>query len=102
MRSYMSRSETEYLRHILDEANYLAEASNAVTWEAFSEDETLKRAFVRSIEVIGEATKNLSGDLRAQNSEVPWRDNHSLQPTASCRRPNALWSYPLGDHRSTK
>ena len=66
----MSRSETEYLRHIQDEARYLAEASREVSWDEFSSDETLKRAFVRSIEVIGEATKNLSDDFRDRYPEV--------------------------------
>jgi uncharacterized protein with HEPN domain len=69
----MSRSETEYLRHIQDEAHYLAEASREVSWDEFSSDETLKRAFVRSIEVIGEATKNLSDDFRDRYPEVEWR-----------------------------
>jgi uncharacterized protein with HEPN domain len=69
----MSRSETEYLRHIQDEAPYLAEASREVSWGKFSDDETLKRAFVRSIEVIGEATKNLSTDIRDRYPKVHWR-----------------------------
>ncbi len=69
----MSRSETEYLRHIQDEARYLSDASREVSWDEFSEDETLKRAFVRSIEVIGEATKNLSTDIRDRYPEVNWR-----------------------------
>jgi uncharacterized protein with HEPN domain len=60
----MSKSETEYLRHIHDEARYLANASREVRWDEFSSDETLKRAFVRSVGVIGEATKNLSDDFR--------------------------------------
>jgi uncharacterized protein with HEPN domain len=69
----MSRSETEYRRHIQDEARYLAEASREVRWDAFSEDETLTRAFVRSIEVIGEAAKNPSTEIRDRSPEVDWR-----------------------------
>ncbi len=60
----MSRSETEYLRHIQEEARYLTEAGRECSWEEFSDNETLKRASVRSIEVIGEAMKNLSTDIR--------------------------------------
>jgi uncharacterized protein with HEPN domain len=69
----MSRSKTEYLRHIQDEARYLTAASREVSWDEFSSDETLKRAFVRSIEVIGEATKNLSTEIRDRYPEVDWR-----------------------------
>jgi uncharacterized protein with HEPN domain len=69
----MSRSEIEYLRHIRDEARYLEEASQEVSWEEFVDDETLKRAFVRSIEVIGEATKSLSTEIRTRHSDVEWR-----------------------------
>ena len=66
----MSRSEIEYLRHIRDEARYLEETSQEVSWEEFVDDETLKQAFVRSIEVIGEATKSLSTEIRARHSDV--------------------------------
>ena len=69
----MSNSEIEYLRHIQDEARYLKEAGCEVTWEEFSEDDTLKRAFVRSIEIIGEATKNLSTELQDRHPKVEWR-----------------------------
>jgi uncharacterized protein with HEPN domain len=69
----MSRSEIEYLRHIQDEARYLDEASHEVSFDEFAADETLKRAFVRSIEVIGEATKNLSAETRDRYPDVGWR-----------------------------
>jgi uncharacterized protein with HEPN domain len=69
----MSISEIEYLRHIQDEVRYLIEASRAVGWHEFSNDETLKRAFARSIEVIGEATKNLSTETRDRYPDVEWR-----------------------------
>ena len=69
----MSRSEIEYLRHIRDEARYLVEASREVSWKEFADGETLKRAFVRSIEGVGEATKNLSIEVRDRHPEVQWR-----------------------------
>ena len=44
------------LRHILTEADYLIRESAGITAERFMSDETLRRAFVRSLEIIGEAT----------------------------------------------
>ena len=55
----MSFEPREYLRHILTEADYLISHSNGVSFEAFSSDETLRRAFARSLEIIGEAAKKL-------------------------------------------
>ncbi|HEV2147601.1 MAG TPA: DUF86 domain-containing protein [Longimicrobiaceae bacterium] len=63
----------EYLQHILAEADYLLKHSEGLAEEAFLADETLQRAFVRSIEVIGEATKSLPEDFRRQHPEVEWR-----------------------------
>lgn len=51
----------------------MVEASREVSWQEFSNDETLTRAFVRSIEVIGEATKNLSPEIRDRYPDVEWR-----------------------------
>ena len=55
----MSNSPAELLRHIRDEADYLMAESRSLDREGFLQSETLKRAFVRSIEIIGEATKKL-------------------------------------------
>lgn len=69
----MSRSALEYLRHILDEANYLLAASRKLDHETFLQDATLKRAFVRSLEIIGEATKQLPKGFRDKYAHVEWR-----------------------------
>ena len=60
----MSSPPTEYLRHMLAEADYIAEYSADLERDEFLGDETLKRAFVRSIEIIGEATKHVPDDFR--------------------------------------
>lgn len=36
-------------------------------------NETLRRAFVRSLEIIGEAAKKVSEEFRAQHPTVEWR-----------------------------
>jgi len=69
----MSFEPRDYLRHILLEAEYLLSASSGLTFEAFSSDETLQRAFVRSLEVIGEATKKVPSDFREDHPDIEWR-----------------------------
>jgi uncharacterized protein with HEPN domain len=69
----MRRSVHEYLQHILDEAEYLTKRSEGIDKDTFLQDETLKRAFVRSIEIIGEATKQIPDSLRRQYPQIDWR-----------------------------
>jgi len=69
----MSFEPREYLRHILAETEYLIEQSHGRTLEDFRGDETLQRAFIRSLEVIGEAVKKLPADFIAQYPQIEWR-----------------------------
>ncbi len=64
----------EFIEHILDELNYLAKNVPQIDLESFLSDETLQRSFVRSIEIIGEATKQIPESLRQQYPQIPWRD----------------------------
>ena len=69
----MSFEPREFLRHILAEAEYLSGALAGVTREQFDRDATLQRAAVRSLEIIGEASKRVPEALRAQHRDVEWR-----------------------------
>jgi uncharacterized protein with HEPN domain len=69
----MSLSTREYLQHILDETSYLMASSNNLNKAEFVKNETLKRAYVRSIEIIGEAVKKIPDELRQQYSAIEWR-----------------------------
>ena len=52
---------------------FLEEQCNAITYDDLVHDEVLKRSVLRSIEVIGEATKHLPPSFRGAHPEVPWR-----------------------------
>ena len=69
----MSRSSLELIKHILVETNYIKSQVNELEFEAFIENDTLKRAFVRSTEIIGEATKNIAQEVRDLVPEIKWR-----------------------------
>jgi uncharacterized protein with HEPN domain len=69
----MSFPPLDYLRHILDEINYLDDQIHGLSKEEFLQDETLRRAFVRSLEIIGEATKKLPPEIREKHSHIDWR-----------------------------
>lgn len=69
----MSFEPREYLRHILVEVDYLIATRRDVSFDAFASDETLRRAFVRSLEIIGEAAKKVPADFRDEYPEIDWR-----------------------------
>ena len=68
----MPLSPLEYLRHILDESEYLMAESRALTKDQFLQSETLRRAFVRSLEVIGEASKKVTPEWKQRYPKVEW------------------------------
>ncbi|MBA4391822.1 MAG: hypothetical protein C0399_12930 [Syntrophus sp. (in: bacteria)] len=69
----MPSSPLEYLRHILDETQFIMKRAEGVSAENFAGDDTLKRAIVRSLEIIGEAAKKVPGDMKERHSQVEWR-----------------------------
>jgi uncharacterized protein with HEPN domain len=75
----MSFESRDYLRHMLVEADYLIGRSAGLSYEAFAADETIRRAFVRSLEIIGEAAKKVPADFRMIHPSVEWRAMASMR-----------------------
>jgi len=71
----MSKEPIDYLQHILIECEYIQSVLIPdVDKEKFLSDETLKRAIVRSLEIIGEATKQITADIKYKWSNVKWKN----------------------------
>jgi uncharacterized protein with HEPN domain len=69
----VSQSPREYIHHILDEIDYILTQISNTDFDSFLKDATLKRAFVRSLEIIGEASKKLPEDIKAMQKDIEWR-----------------------------
>jgi uncharacterized protein with HEPN domain len=71
----MSKEPIEYLKHIQDECAYiLSVIAEDMTKDDFLKDETLKRAIVRSLEIIGEATKQVPIDFKIKWDSINWKN----------------------------
>lgn len=69
----MSKSPVEYLRHVLDEIAYLEREVAVIGEERFMRDETLQRASARSLEIIGEAVKQVPEGFRTKHPHIDWK-----------------------------
>ena len=63
----------EYLKHILQEVEFLLLKSRELSFDDFVKDEVKTRAFLRSLEIIGEATKEIPENFRTSHQNVDWR-----------------------------
>ena len=71
----MSKEPLEYIKHIRDEIAFiLSVIDEDLTKDAFLEDETLKRAVIRSLEIIGEATKKIPVDFKLKWNSITWKN----------------------------
>jgi uncharacterized protein with HEPN domain len=66
------KSDQPYLRHIQDAIEKI-ESYAFVGRDIFMTASHWQDAIIRQLEIIGEATKRLSSDLRSRHKEVPWR-----------------------------
>jgi uncharacterized protein with HEPN domain len=71
----MSKESIEYLKHILFECDFIVSVIKPdLTRDEFFRDETLKRAVVRSLEIIGEATKKIPADIKVKWDKISWKN----------------------------
>jgi len=68
----MRRDYRLYLDDILEAIDRIREYVKGMDENAFGSDRRTQDAVIRNLEVIGEASRNLSDELRAQTNEIEW------------------------------
>jgi uncharacterized protein with HEPN domain len=68
------RRDWNFLHDIREAIQRILTYTAGLTYQQFMEDIKTQDAVVRNLEIIGEAAKNLSVNLRKSHSDVPWKD----------------------------
>lgn len=68
------RRDQDFLRDILEAIQRVGEYTAGMSVGQFMADRKTQDAVVRNLEVIGEAAKKLSDELRAAQANLPWKD----------------------------
>jgi uncharacterized protein with HEPN domain len=68
------RRNLDYLNDIREAIHRILTYTAGMTYQQFMEDIKTQDAVVRNLEIIGEATKNLSVNIRKSHSKVPWKE----------------------------
>jgi len=69
----MKREIGDYIEDIIEAMNAAMEFVKDMSYDEFVKDTKTIYATIRSLEVIGEAIKNIPDDVRKRYQEIPWR-----------------------------
>lgn len=67
------REIIDFLDDILEAIADLRNFTSGMTFEEFCTDRKTTNACIRSLEVIGEATKKIPAEIRQQKPQLPWQ-----------------------------
>ena len=63
-----------YIDDINDSIKNIEKFTKGISFEEFAKSRLLIDATVRNLEVIGEAARNISGEIRTKHPQIEWRD----------------------------
>jgi uncharacterized protein with HEPN domain len=67
------KSDSTYLAHIREAIETIQDYLECLSYEQFESNKMAMDAVVRELEIIGEASNNLSADFRARHPDMLWR-----------------------------
>ncbi|MBU1091022.1 MAG: DUF86 domain-containing protein [Candidatus Omnitrophica bacterium] len=70
----MARGGKLYLKDILDSINSIESYVRGLSFKEFSGNKMATDAVVRNFEIIGEAAKNISSQIKSEHKQIPWKE----------------------------
>jgi len=70
----VKREILDYIEDIISAMDKAMDFVKNMSYEEFTRDDKTVYAVVRAIEIIGEAVKNIPGNVRKNYPEIPWKD----------------------------
>lgn len=67
------KDDSIFVEHIIESIDAIENFSKNLTFEKLFKDRLRKSAIVRELEMIGEASKNISSKFKEKNNKIPWK-----------------------------
>ena len=68
-----SRADADFVNDIREAIRRISSYLGDMSYEAFARDTKTQDAVIRNVEIIGEAAKGVSEELRVENPHIPWK-----------------------------
>ena len=75
----MKLDEVVYLKHIIEAIERIEQFTNKISKSEFDENVLVQDGVIRRLEIIGEATKNISSDFKAKYPDIEWKKAAGLR-----------------------
>jgi uncharacterized protein with HEPN domain len=73
------RRDKDFVGDMTDAMELILGYTKGLTYKSFVEDRKTCDAVVRNFEIIGEAAKNISSDIKTGNPDIPWKELAGLR-----------------------
>lgn len=70
----MKNNDDFRIRHMLEAVKKILAFTEGKTRQSFDQEEQLSLSVVRLLEIIGEAAKGVSDELKKQSDDIPWKE----------------------------
>ena len=70
----MKKDNKIFMEHILESMKRIEEFTEGISKQDFLDTVQIQDSVIRRLEIIGEASKNISAEFRETHSDVPWSE----------------------------